>query len=336
MMCGVNIQSPRDELRKVREDYLFHSLTNPKPATAAMIKQLRVVYSIDLKRYSQLKRQLPYIVCGTFTPPYRLTENFAYTETFILDFDHLAAKDLKLDDVRRELTTDPRVVMCFASPSRDGLKVLMHFKERCYDRGIYSLFYKSFVRQFARSHHLEQVVDERTSDATRACFVSVDPDTYYNPNAEAVDLERYVDITDPTSVADLNHEQVTHDTMQKQMYEREEQPKPKDPDKAVMAKIRQTLNPNAKPVKRTVYVPEQLDEIIAALKTFIEEKGITVTEIENIQYAKKIHARLNLRQAEVNLFYGKRGYSVVISPRRGTDDELNELLALTVRNFLIM
>lgn len=333
MMCGTNIQSPCDKLKKVDEEYLFHSLTNPKPQTAAMMEQLRVVYSIDKKRYSQLKRQLPYIVCGIFNPACRQTENFAYTTTFVLDFDHLAAKELNINDVRKELISDSRVVMCFASPSLDGLKVLLHLKERCYDKGVYTLFYKSFARQFALTHHLEQVVDERTSDVTRACFISIDPKAYYNPFAESVDLNAYIDITNPESVADIKHEQKVHDAMLKKD-EEDEPPKQKDPDKDVLDRIKQTLNPKACQKRQPVFVPEQLDDIIASLKEFIEDQGLTVTAIDNIQYAKKIRAQLNMRQAEVNLFFGKRGYNVVISPRRGTDAELNDVLALIIRNFL--
>lgn len=334
MMCGLNIQSANDKLKKVQEDYLYHSLVNPKPQMAAMMEQLRVVYSIDLKRYSQLKRQLPYIVCGAFNPPFRLSGNFAYTESFFLDFDHLASKELRLDDVRKEICKDSRVVMCFSSPSKDGLKVLFHLKDRCYDKGIYTLFYKSFSIGFARQHHLEQAIDERTSDVTRACFISVDHDSYFNPNAEQIDLESYIDESNPTFIADLKHEQATHEKMQKKDYEQEEAQKPKDPDKEIMAKIREKLNPRAHIKIRDVYIPKQLDDIITELREYIEGKGIHVKDITNIQYAKKIQGQLGLRQAEINLFYGKRGYSVVISPRRGTDDDLNSLLALTVENFL--
>jgi len=70
------------------------------------------------------------------------------------------------------------------------------------------------------------------------------------------------------------------------------------------------------------------------IKQFIEATGVQVTEIINIQYAKKIRARLGQREAEINLFYGKRGFSVVISPRSGTNEELNDLLAEIVNNFL--
>ena len=83
LLFGTNIQSAADELRKVQEEYLYHSLRNPKPAIAATIKQLRIIYGMDKNGYSQLKRKLPYFVCGQFNPPFRRKENFAYTENFI-------------------------------------------------------------------------------------------------------------------------------------------------------------------------------------------------------------------------------------------------------------
>ena len=59
-----------------------------------------------------------------------------------------------------------------------------------------------------------------------------------------------------------------------------------------------------------------------------------VTEIVNIQYAKKIKVRMGQKEAEVNLFYGKRGFSVVISPRRGTNEELNNVVAELIQQFV--
>ena len=43
---------------------------------------------------------------------------------------------------------------------------------------------------------------------------------------------------------------------------------------------------------------------------------------------------MGLKKAEVNLFYGKRGFTVVKSPRSGTDATLNGLLADTVNTII--
>lgn len=335
LLFGTNIQSAADELKKVQEEYLYNSLRNPKPTIAATIQQLRIVYSMDAKAYAQLKRRLPYFVCGQFNPPFRRKENFAYTESFILDFDHLSSKQLSMKTIRDNIVKDEQVMMCFTSPSEDGLKVMFRLKERCYDAGLYSIFYKAFAATFAMRHNLTQVTDSKTSDVARACFISIDPNAYFNPNSIPVDIKAYLDESNPDLLFKIKHEQDEHDKVIKKSDD-DQVSLPKDPDKDILTRIRQQLNPKAQlPVEQhPAYVPERLNEIIAELKLFIEETGLQVTEIINIQYAKKIRARLGQKEAEVNLFYGKRGFSVVISPRLGTNEELNELLADLIKAFL--
>lgn len=335
LLFGTNIQSAADELKKVQEEYLYNSLRNPKPTIAATIQQLRIVYSMDAKAYVQLKRRLPYFICGQFNPPFRRKENFAYTESFILDFDHLSSKQLSMKTIRDNIVKDEQVMMCFTSPSEDGLKVMFRLKERCYDAGLYSIFYKAFAATFAMRHNLTQVTDSKTSDVARACFISIDPNAYFNPNSIPVDIKAYLDESNPDLLFKIKHEQDEHDKVIKKSDD-EQVSLPKDPDKDILTRIRQQLNPKAQlPVEQhPAYVPERLNEIIAELKIFIEETGLQVTEIINIQYAKKIRARLGQKEAEVNLFYGKRGFSVVISPRLGTNEELNELLADLIKAFL--
>ena len=148
-------------------------------------------------------------------------------------------------------------------------------------------------------------------------------------------MKAYIDEADPDTVFKMKHEQDEHDKVTRKSDDGQAS-RPKDPDKEVLARIRRQLNPNARQQADPppAYVPERLNEIIADLKCFIEATGLQVTEIINIQYAKKIRARLGQKEAEINLFYGKRGFSIVVSPRLGTNGELNELLAGLVGNFL--
>lgn len=81
-------------------------------------------------------------------------------------------------------------------------------------------------------------------------------------------------------------------------------------------------------------MPEPLNTMMDSLKAYIEDTGIIVTEVINISYGKKIRMKLDMRQAEINLFYGKRGYSVVISPRCGTNEEFNNVAADLIQSFL--
>ena len=339
IMAGQNIQSSADQLVKVQEEYLYRSLLNPKPEIASKIRQLRIVYRIDPKQYSIQKRSLPYVVCGIFNPPYRRTENFAYTEHFIVDIDHIADKELSLSAIRERIQADPRVQLCFISPSEDGLKVMFRLSERCCDTGLFSLFYKEFVRKFTIQYQLDQIVDARTSDATRACFVSVDPNAYFNCFCEPVVLKDYIDIENPLQAMDLKSDLAREaKEAKKVLQEKENITHSADPDKEVMERIKATLNPKAanSTNRPPAYVPQLLNEIISDITKHIEETGLVVTEVVNIQYAKQIRVSLGLKKGEVNLFLGKRGFTVVKSTRCGTNTELNDLVAELIQSYLAM
>ena len=334
MMLGINIQSADDPLKKIEESELYNRIVHPEACVEAKIRQLRIAYQIAPKQYSEQKRTLPYVVCGIFNPPYRKSENFGYTDCFVLDIDHLSEKGLTVDAVKNRIRNDERVLLSFASPSEDGVKLMFRLHERCYDSGLFSVFYKEFLRRFSELYQLEQVADKRTSDVTRACFLSVDRDAYFNSNCELVDMGLYVQQSDPLSMFDLMAKQ--------KKAEKEQQPvedastMPSDPDKEIMEKIKQCLHPNSKTIKKRpdAFVPEQLNMIIEDLVTYIQNTGLVVSDIIDIQYGKKIRVTMGLKQAEVNLFFGKRGFSVVKSPRSGTNDELNDVTAQLIMSFV--
>lgn len=327
---GGNITSNADPLRKVTVKYVYDALRNPRPEIVSAIRNLRIVREIDGKQYSVLKRQLPYLVCGHFNPAYRRTENFAYTEYFIVDIDHLSEKGLSVVETRMRIEKDERVVLSFLSPGEDGLKVLFKLKERCYDSGLYTVFYKSFLQRFSEQYALQQVIDTRTSDVARACFVSIDPDAYFNPNAELVELNAFVDLENPFELFEQKRKQV-------KLQEKSIPVAPRtasDPDKEAMERIKQMLNPKVKKERPPVFVPKELDDMMVRLTPYIEEMGVVVTEVVNIQYGKKIRFQMGMKKAEVNLFFGKKGFSVVQSPRTGTHAELNQLMVDLLTGFI--
>jgi len=336
IMYGTNVQSAADPLQKVQEDYFFHSLIHPNQQTEAMIRQLRVIYQINPKAYAAQKRTLPYVVCGIFNPPYRRAEHFAYTEDFIIDIDHLSTKELGINDIRQRLQTDKRVMMCFTSPSADGLKLMFKLKERCYDAGVYAIFYKEFLSRFFRFHHLEQVVEQHSFDVTRVCFVSIDPEAYYNPNCEPVDINEFLDLSSPVDIFDMKNQQDKEYKKFKRQIQEEDKDRNHDPDRETMEQIKQQLN--AKPTiakeKIPVSVSEQTYIIMDDLKEYIEATGLLVKEIMSFQYGKKVRIKMGQKEAEVNLFYGKRGFTVIKSPRCGTNMELNDICAQLIQHFI--
>ena len=322
IMAGKNVTEKNEQLQKIKIEYLYHKLINPDPDIAARIRQLRIVRQLDSKQYSMLKRQLPYVVCGMFNPAYRHSDNFGYTEYFIVDIDHVSEKELDIAILRKQLETDERLVLSFLSPGEDGLKLLFRLKERCYDAGLYSLFYQLFVLSLSKQYGLTQVIDARTCDVARACFVSIDAQAYYNADAIPVDMSSFMNTHNNDELFALRKQADAQLPISK--------PKNNDsmnPDNDALLQIKQLLNPKAIVPKREAFVPEQLNELMQTLTPVIQQAGVSLYDVQNISYGKKLKLKMGLHEAEINLFYGKKGYSVVVSPRRGTNDELNALMA---------
>ena len=153
-------------------------------------------------------------------------------------------------------------------------------------------------------------------------------------------MKEYIDFDNPLIVSDIKaeHTQAEKDDKQQKLLQvQKDTPKNNpDPDRETMERIKQQLNLRKKPSveKTTAFIPEQLKEIIDELKSYIEKTGIVVTEIINIQYAKKIRMRMGMKEGEINLFFGKRGFSVVQSPRCGTNAEFNELCAELIQSYV--
>ena len=341
MLYGKNIRNNTEILQPISAEQLAQQIRQPDQQVTNLIDNMRIIRTVDQKRYAELKKQLPYVVCGTFLPATRLTENFANIETFIVDIDHLSEKQLNLQEVRQRIQADERVYLCFTSPSQDGIKILFQLTQPCYDHGLYTLFYKTFVQHFATQYGLQQVVDTRTSDVTRACFISHDPEAYYNPQPQTVNLNDYINPDSPQEMFDLQRQFQQQEKQQNQQTKDPQQQNttdthtPNDPDKEAMLHIKEILNlQKTKAEKQPVYVPEQLNNIINGLTEFLNSAGLQITQIKDIQYGKQITARLSQRQSQCNLFFGKKGFTVVQTTKTGTNTELNQLTQQLIQQYL--
>ena len=328
ILYGTSISAPDDPLRKISIESLHHAIASPKATSVALIRQLRIVQQFDPKQYTVLKRHLPYFVCGNFNPQFRRGDNFASTDRFVIDLDHLSDKQIDAPQLRSRLVADSRVELLFTSPSGDGLKIIMRLAEQCHDKGLFSLFYKTFLKSFADEYGVEQVIDSRTSDVTRACFFSYDPEAFLNPTPTPVSMSAFVDVNNTLSLFNATTKQPPKPV---------EKPQPIPVGDNIIENIKAILklaNTRRPKTKAEVYVPEQLNEIISELSAYISETGAVVLNIENIQYGKKIQLSISGRKSETNLFYGKRGFSVVVSPKTGTDPEANRLAADLIQSFV--
>ncbi|MFU8844854.1 MAG: CRISPR-associated primase-polymerase type B [Bacteroidales bacterium] len=324
---GYNITSATDQLRKINPDQLHGMIVRSRPELISLIEQLRTVLTISPEKYTFLKRKLPYFTGGIFHPAYRKTTNFNYIEYFVLDVDHLSQKNLKPPALKKRLAGDSRIVLMFISPSNDGLKILLRLSEKCHDPAKFSLFYKVFSREFSKQYELDQVIDTKTSDVTRACFLSYDEHAYYRADPEPVVITRFVDFENQLTTGEL--EKVVRQ-------EEKEQVKVTDPDEPderlplsadALQEIKQKLNPRIKlKQEKNYFVPEQIDRVIPLIESGVKAFNIDLKEVQPIHYGKKLVFSLDQYWAEVNIFYGKNGYSAVKTPKRGSHEELADIV----------
>lgn len=101
IQVGKNITVKDDLLQKTKVIHLFHTIKKSDSELEQNIRRLRTIATLDKQQYTKLKRQLPYVVCGIFNPPFRRSENFAWIQHFILDVDHISNKNISPEALRK-------------------------------------------------------------------------------------------------------------------------------------------------------------------------------------------------------------------------------------------
>jgi hypothetical protein len=330
LQFGTKITSSGDPLQKIELDRLYLGIHKPKQRFRDLIDQLRMVKTMSIIEYRELKKQLPYFVCGIFHPPVRRRENFAVIQYFMLDIDHLESAQMDKEHLAASLKEIPEVVLLFTSPSEDGLKIMFKLSEKCSDQALFTSFYKVFTKHFAEKHHLAQVIDFKTSDVTRACFFSYDPEAYFNPDAIPVDMNDYL--------SGLNFDLAEQDLKEADRFIRELPKSEKQNlslDQEILKNIKDKLHPGyRKPAGKTYYIPPEVDTALPLLNEALSEFDIKITETEAIHYGRKLKVVSKQLWAELNIFYGKKGFKVVPTTKSGSHQELATLAAQAVTQIL--
>lgn len=337
LSIGKHITVPADPLQPVGVQKVFNAIRNANGEVATLQKRLQAIRMIDSGQYRKMKTALPYIVCASFQPNIRKKENFVNTERFIVDIDHLSEYEIDIQHLRQKLKDDRRVELMFSSPGGDGLKLLFVLKEKIDDSGYYAMFYKAFCMKFSVQYELKGAVDSKTNDVSRCCFVSYDPDAWYNTLAEKVDATQY--LPDEGSV---NFDRLQKEIKALESENRNEQrglriaPSEMAPlTDDVLARIKEKVGVHVrKPVQKTYIQPGELDKIMPEVIRQLEEIGAAIIKATPIDYGRQIRMGAGAYWAEVNLFYGKRGVRVVGTTKTGSNKQLCEsVMALLQSHF---
>lgn len=331
LQFGRKITSPGDPLQDIAVDQLFRGIVRPKQAFRDQIEQLRMVRSLDERQYREMKKQLPYFVCGVFHPKVRRKENFASIRYFIFDLDHLAEAKLEVRVLQKRLQEEAQeVLLCFASPSADGLKLMFRLEQPCKDAALFSGFYKVFAHRFAEKWGLMEVMDFKTSDVTRACFMSVDEGAFFRPEATPVAIRDFI--------TDLDYGKAEKDIKEVEKSIKEQaRPAARKDDLSddILLRIKQKLNPNYRqPKKKEYYVPPEVDDAMGVLSERLMELEMQLVKSEPISFGRKVRIKAAQYWAEINVFYGKRGFKVVMTTKSGSNPDLAKLAAQAMQEVL--
>jgi hypothetical protein len=134
--------------------------------------------------YDRAKAHLEAFTFGGTFDPSRAKANLSLHSRLVLgDLDHLDRRHLLA--TKRALCSDPRTACVFISPSATGLKLGVHVPQVADDDG-YKHAWQVVSRDYAALYGVTW--DTSGRDVSRLCFVSHDPDLYWNPDATVFEV----------------------------------------------------------------------------------------------------------------------------------------------------
>ena len=329
LFIGQNVtQNPPETLSVISPKELFEMIAVPGVTLENEIEVLRKMRQIDEKVYKRRKTFLPYFIGSTFEGNKRNTQSFLRIGAFVLDFDNcLNGQDAEV--LKGRIFEDETVMMTFLSPGANGIKVVFVLESPITNTKVFTDFYKRFALQFARKFGLEAFTDTVTCDVTRISFLSVDRLCLFRPEPVFVQWKAYTEGLNLAEVLPLPETFV--------QVLPSDSPFVDEPDsihEETYKQILEKLNPKTPKRKRKYYVPAELDTITEGIYQAVKEYEIGVKEVEDIQYGRRWTFVLGNSTAEINIFYGKNGFSVVKTTKSGTDPDLCEVVFRIITNLI--
>jgi len=133
----------------------------------------------NLEKADQIKRQLPaFTPSATFKGGRKPEYLAAYSGFVHLDFDKLSAEQLA--SAFHTICQSPYTFACFLSPGGKGLKTFVKVTSGA---GDHDTSYKKVQEFYEASVGIS--TDSKCKDITRLCFVSYDPDCYWNTDSQS-------------------------------------------------------------------------------------------------------------------------------------------------------
>lgn len=147
----------------------------------AIVPLRQMLAACDTKGYDIAKKALlAFTPSAMFEGGRKMQYMVRYSFIIVLDWDKLTADELKR--LKEIICSCGYTLACFVSPSGNGLKVMVRVSTGA---GEHLKTFLSVQRFYSELTGV--VIDPSGKDITRLCFVSWDPEAYYNPKASVFD-----------------------------------------------------------------------------------------------------------------------------------------------------
>lgn len=171
-------------------DSVFREIRSDKHGRIA--SYLSALYSKgDKENYKTHKGQLPVVTfCATFEGGRKKEHLKNYNCITVLDIDKLGGDELQ--KTKESLLNDEYVFTYWESPSRDGVKGLVHlnYEFNIEDAGIdesHKIAFNQLVEHFSVIHNID--LDKSGSDFTRLCFICQDTQLVLKEKVKSFTIE---------------------------------------------------------------------------------------------------------------------------------------------------
>ncbi|MFH0895696.1 MAG: VapE domain-containing protein [Bacteroidota bacterium] len=158
-----------------------------------IINLQKLVNASKIEEYNKQKKSLPaFTPSGTFIDGRKMEFLKSYSGLIILDFDKLTENHLSL--LSEKVLKNPFTFAFFKSPSGNGCKVLVKVSSTLENHLLAFNQVRLYYENTVALH-----VDPSGKDVTRLCFLSYDPDLYFNPEAKTFQ------VVEPTEQDDIEN-----------------------------------------------------------------------------------------------------------------------------------
>lgn len=156
---------------------------------ALKIKALHEAKAKDSSDFDKLKRILPaFTPSGVFSNSHRKDDLVSYNPIMVVDVDKIGIEHI--DEVKLKASQLTYTYVAFVSPSGEGLKLLVKTDSTVEQ---HEEVFNQLADYYEKKLGVE--IDRSGKDFSRLCFVSYDPELYFNDNSEIFKKEKMQEVT---------------------------------------------------------------------------------------------------------------------------------------------